>query len=53
LTNVAEVADHVAAIQRAGTNFDLGERIVAVRMLTDAVVVEQPVAVAELNALRN
>ena len=35
----------------AGADLDLGDRVVAVRMLADAVVVEQPVAVAELDLL--
>ena len=35
----------------AGAHFDLGDRVVAVRMLADAVVVEQAVAVAEVNSL--
>ena len=49
--DVAEVADHVAAVERAGAHFDFGDRVVAVRMLADAVVVEQPMAVTEIDAL--
>ena len=33
-----------------GAHLDLGHRVVPVRMLADAVVVEQPVAVAEVDA---
>ena len=49
--DVAEIADHVAVVERAGAHLDFGDRVVAVRMLADAVVVEQPVAVAEIDAL--
>ena len=49
--DVGEIAHHVAVVERAAAHFDLGDRVVAVRMLADAVVVEQPVAVAELNFL--
>ena len=49
--DVAEVADHVAVVERAGPDLDLGGRIVPVRMLADAVVVEQPMAVTELDSL--
>ncbi len=34
-----------------GPDVDLDDRVVAVRMLADAVVVEQPMAVAEVDAL--
>src|SRR5436190_2485705 len=51
--DVAEVADHVARVEAARAHLDLGHRVVAVRMLADAVVVEEAVAVAELDALRN
>ena len=47
--DVAEVADHVAVVERAGAHLDLRHGVVAVRMLADAVVVEQPVAVAEID----
>jgi len=49
--DVAEVADHVAAIEVPRADFDLGYRIVPVGMLADAVVIEQAVAVAEIDAL--
>ena len=49
--DVAEVADHVAAVQRFGPDLDLGDRVVPMRMLADAVVVEQTVAVAEVYGL--
>ena len=49
--DVGEIAHHVAVVERAAADFDLGDGIVAVRMFADAVVVEQPVAVAELNFL--
>src|SRR5262245_41252909 len=39
--DVAEVDDHVARVERVGANLDLGDGVVAVRMLADAVVVEQ------------
>ncbi len=48
--DVAEVAHHVAVVERAGAHFDFGRCVVAVRMLADAVVVEQPMAVAEVDA---
>ena len=43
--------DHVARVEAVGADLDLGQRVVPVRVLADAVVVEQPVAVAELDAL--
>ena len=49
--DVAEVAHHVAAVERVGAHFDFRDGVVAVRMLADAVVVEQPMAVAEVDAL--
>ena len=49
--DVGKIADHVAAVERAAGDFDFGHRVVAVRMLADAVVIEQAVAVAELNLL--
>ena len=51
--DVAEVADHVAVVERAGPHLDLRRRVVAVRVLADAVVVEQPMAVAEVDFLRD
>src|SRR5262249_42412747 len=51
--DVAEIAHHVAAVERPRAHFDLGDRVVAVRMLADAVVIEEPVPVAEVDALRN
>ena len=49
--DVAEVGDHVALVEPIGAHLDLDDGVVAVRMLADAVVVEQPVAVTELDAL--
>ena len=49
--DVAEVGDHVAAVEPIGAHLDFGDGVVAVRMLADAVVVEQAMAVAELDAL--
>ena len=49
--DVAEVDDHVARVELLGADLDLGHRVVPVRMLADAVVVEQPVPVAEVDAL--
>ena len=49
--DVVEVGDHVARVERVGANLDLGHGVVSVRMLADAVVVEQPMAVAEVDAL--
>ena len=49
--DVAEVAHHVAVVERVGADLDLGQRIVPVGMLADAAVIEQAVAVAELDAL--
>src|SRR5581483_3456496 len=51
--DVAEIADHVAVVELAGAHLDFGGRVVAVRMLADAVVIKQAVAVAELNLLGN
>ena len=49
--DVGEIHDHVAAVElgRADVHFD--DRVVAVRVLADAVVVEKPMAVAEVDAL--
>jgi hypothetical protein len=49
--DVAEVDHHVARIERIGANLDLGNGVVPVRMLADAVVVEQSMPVAEVDAL--
>ncbi len=49
--DVAEIADHVAVVERAGAHFDLGRRVVTVRVLAHAVIVQQPVPVAEFDAL--
>src|SRR5260221_2544953 len=48
--DVAEVADHVAIVERPRADFDFRDGILAVRMLADSVVVEQPVAVTEVDA---
>ena len=49
--DVAEIADHVPVVERTGAHLDLGGRVVAVRVLADAVVVEQAMAVTEFDAL--
>ena len=48
--DVAEVGDHVALVETVGPHFDFDDRVVSVRMLADAVVVEQPVPVTEVDA---
>jgi hypothetical protein len=48
--DVAEVRDHVPRVETVGTDLDLRQRIVTVRMLADAIVVEQAMAVTELDA---
>ena len=48
--DVAEIRHHVPRVEAVGTDLDLRQRIVAVRMLADAVVVEQAMAVTELDA---
>src|SRR5437867_9556924 len=47
--DIAEVAHHVAAVELSGAHFDFCDRIVPMRMLADAVVVEQPMAITEIN----
>ncbi len=49
--DVAEIGHHVARIQRVGLYLDFGNGVVSVRMLAHTVVVEQPMAVTELNLL--
>ena len=49
--DVREIRDHVAAVEPIRAHVDLDDGVVAVRMLADAVVVEQPMAVAEVDAL--
>jgi hypothetical protein len=49
--DVGEVGHHVAAIERVGLDLQLHDGVVPVRVFADAVVVEQPVAVAELQPL--
>ena len=49
--DVAEINDHVARVERIGPHFDLGDRIVSVGVLADAVVIEQAMPVAEVDAL--
>jgi hypothetical protein len=51
--DVAEVAHHVAVVQRAGPDLDLRRRVVPVRVLADPVVIEQPMAVTEVDFFRN
>jgi hypothetical protein len=49
--DIAEIADHVAAVEHVGPDLDFGHGVVPVRVLADSVVVEQAVAVAEVKAL--
>ena len=49
--NLAEVTDHLPIVERFCPHFDLGDRVVPVRVLADPVVVEKPVTVAEVDAL--
>ena len=49
--DVRKIGDHVARVEPIGPDVDLDDGVVAVRMFADAVVVEQPVAVAEVDAL--
>ena len=49
--DVGEIADHVAVVERPAADLDFRHGVVPVRMLADAVVIEQPVAVAELDFL--
>ena len=51
--DVAEIDDHVSRIETVGLNVDLDDGVMAVRMLTDTLVVHQPMAVAELDPLGN
>ena len=51
--DVGEIGDHVALVELIGADVDFDDGIVAVRVLADAVVVEQPVTVAEVDALRD
>ena len=48
--DIAEIADHVAVVERARPYLDFRHRVVAVRVLADPVVVEQPVTVTEVEA---
>jgi hypothetical protein len=48
--DVGEIGHHVAAVERVGLNLHLYDRIVAVRMFADAVVIEEPVTVTEIQA---
>jgi hypothetical protein len=48
--DIAEVADHIAIIERAGPDLDFRDGVVAVRMFANAVVIEQTVAVTEVDA---
>ena len=49
--DLREVDDHVAAVERVSTHIHLDDRVVAVWMLAHAVVVEEAVPVAEVDAL--
>jgi hypothetical protein len=46
--DVAEITHHVARVELRRPHLDLRDRIVAVRVFADTVVVEQPVAVTEI-----
>mgnify|MGYP003694255051 CR=1 FL=1 len=49
--DVCEIAHHVATVERGRLNFNLGDCVVAVRMFADAFVVQQSMAVTEVDAL--
>ncbi len=49
--DVGEVGHHVAPVERFRLDFQFHHGVVPVRMLADAVVVEQPMAVTEIEAL--
>ena len=48
---VAEVTDHVTVVERGRPNLDLSDGIVPVRMFADTLVVQQAMAVAEVDPL--
>src|SRR5207245_4392101 len=47
--DVAEIADHIASVELAGAHFDFRHGVVSVRVLANAVVIEQPVPVTEVD----
>src|SRR4029079_13831147 len=47
--DVAEVADHVALVERVGAHFDFGDGVVPVWVLAHAVVIEEAMAVTEID----
>ena len=49
--DIVEVGHHVARVERLGLDLDFSDGVVSVRMFADAVVVEQPMAVAEVDTL--
>ena len=49
--DVAEIADHIAVVELAGAHFDFRHGVVSVRVLANAIVIEQPVPVTEVDAL--
>ena len=49
--DVGEIGDHVALVEPVRAHVHLDDGVVSVRMLADAVVVEQAMAVAEVDAL--
>jgi hypothetical protein len=51
--DVAEVAHHVPVVQRCGSDLNLSDCIVTVRVFADTVVVQQSVAVTEVEAFRD
>ena len=51
--NLGKVTHHCTLIERRGAYFDLHEPVVSVQVPARAVVVEQPMSIAELDALRD
>ena len=49
--DVREIHHHVATVELIGTDIDFDHGVVSVRMFTDAVVVEQTMTVAKVDAL--
>lgn len=49
--DVGEIAHHVAAVEHTRPDFNLGDGVVAVGVLTDSVVVEEAMAVAKFDFL--
>jgi hypothetical protein len=49
--DIAEIGHHIASVEGVGPDFDFRNRVVAMRVLAHAVVIEESMAVAELNPL--